>query len=238
MRTRSLQRPALHPLTRLAGLLLLAGLAACSAAAAEQPFPDPAVDAPQATPHGDRTAVLAGGCFWGMQLVFEHVRGVRHVWAGYSGGSAATAHYFDVSDGNTGHAESVKIRFDPSVISYGQLLKVFFAVAHNPTELDRQGPDSGTQYRSEIFYTSPVQRKIATAYIAQLDKARVFKAPIVTQVAPLKAFYPAEAYHQDFARRHPDNPYIVINDAPKLARLKRMFPSMYQPAMRVLDVSL
>lgn len=231
-------RPRLVRLARLAGPLLLAGLVACRAAAAGQPFPDPSVDAPKTAPHGDSTAVLAGGCFWGMQLVFEHVRDVRHVWAGYSGGSAATAHYDDVSDGETGHAESVKIVFDPSEISYGQLLKIYFAVAHDPTELNRQGPDSGTQYRSEIFYASPQQRTIATAYIAQLDKAKVFGAPIVTKVEPLRAFYPAEAYHQDFARRHPDNPYIVINDAPKVARLKRMFPAMYQPATTVVDVDL
>jgi peptide-methionine (S)-S-oxide reductase len=222
----------------LSGLLWLAGLTACSAAAASHPLPDPAVDAPAATPHGDRSAVFAGGCFWGMQLVFEHVRGVRHVWAGYSGGSAATAHYDDVSEGDTGHAEAVKVQFDPSVVSYGQLLKIYFAVAHDPTELNRQGPDSGTQYRSEIFYAGPQQQKIATAYIAQLGAAKAFDAPIVTRVEPLRAFYPAEAYHQDFARLHPDNLYIAINDAPKVKDLKRQFPALYQPAPTVVDVRL
>jgi peptide-methionine (S)-S-oxide reductase len=229
-----------RPLRLLAclGGVLLAGLSACSAAAADRPLPDPALDAPQASPHGDETAVLAGGCFWGMQLVFEHVRGVRHVWAGYSGGSAATAHYDDVSAGDTGHAESVKLQFDPSVVSYGQLLKIYFAVAHDPTELNRQGPDSGTQYRSEIFYASPQQRKIAAAYIAQLGAAKVFDAPIVTRLEPLQAFYTAEAYHQDFARLHPDNLYIAVNDAPKVAQLKRLFPALYQPAPTVVDVQL
>jgi peptide-methionine (S)-S-oxide reductase len=225
-------------LAGLSGLLWLGTLAACSAAAASHPLPDPAVDAPEAAPHGDRTAVFAGGCFWGMQLVFEHVRGVRHVWAGYSGGSAATAHYDDVSEGDTGHAEAVKVQFDPSVVSYGQLLKIYFAVAHDPTELNRQGPDRGTQYRSEIFYANPRQQKIAAAYIAQLGAAKAFDAPIVTRVEPLRAFYPAETYHQDFARLHPDNLYIAINDAPKVADLKRQFPALYQPAPTVVDVRL
>lgn len=228
-----------RPLAHLVALALLAGLAACSASAAERPVPAPAVDAPRVTtPHGDRTAVLAGGCFWGMQAVFEHVRGVRHVWAGYTGGSAATAHYDDVSDGDTGHAESVELRFDPSVVSYGQLLQVYFAVAHDPTELNRQGPDSGTQYRSEIFYASPMQRHIAEAYIAQLTAAKVFAAPIVTRVAPLHTFYMGEAYHQDYVRLHPDNLYVAINDAPKLTRLKRLFPALYQEAPTLVNVQL
>lgn len=226
-------------LAYLVAPVLLVGLAACSASAAERPVPAPTIDAPKVTaPQGDHTAVFAGGCFWGMQAVFEHVRGVRHVWAGYTGGSAATANYADVSDGDTGHAESIELRFDPSVVSYGQLLQVYFAVAHDPTELDRQGPDSGTQYRSEIFYTNPMQQKIAMAYIAQLTTAKVFAAPIVTRVAPLQKFYMAEPYHQDFARLHPDNLYIAINDAPKVRNLQRQFPALYQPAPIVVDVQL
>jgi peptide-methionine (S)-S-oxide reductase len=223
---------------RFAILFSLSGLTACSAMASNANLPDPAYDAPKSAAHGTETAVLAGGCFWGMQSVFEHVRGVRQVWAGYSGGDADTAHYDDVSDGNTGHAESVKITFDPAVISYGQLLKVYFSVAHDPTELDRQGPDAGTQYRSEIFYASPQQEKIADSYIKQLTAAKVFDASIVTLVQPLKAFYPAEAYHQDYARNHPDDAYIVINDAPKVTALKKQFPALYQPEQTVVDVQL
>ncbi|GAB2576143.1 peptide-methionine (S)-S-oxide reductase MsrA [Dyella jejuensis] len=223
---------------RLTVLAALAGLAACTATAATADLPDPAYDAPKAATHGTETAVLAGGCFWGMQSVFEHVHGVKQVWAGYSGGNADTAHYDDVSEGNTGHAESVKVQFDPAVISYGQLLKVYFAVAHDPTELDRQGPDAGTQYRSEIFYANAQQQKIAQSYIAQLGAAKAFDSSIVTLVQPLRAFYPAEDYHQDYARIHPDDPYIVINDAPKVARLKQLFPALYQPEQMVVDVKL
>jgi peptide-methionine (S)-S-oxide reductase len=223
---------------RFGFLIALGGLTACSAMASNAPVPDPAYDAPKAAAHGTETAVLSGGCFWGMQSVFEHVRGVKQVWAGYSGGAAGTAHYDDVSEGNTGHAESVKINFDPAVISYGQLLKVYFAVAHDPTTLNRQGPDAGTQYRSEIFYASPEQEKIAESYIAQLTAAKAFDGSIVTQVQPLKAFYPAESYHQDYARNHPDDAYIVINDAPKVAALKQQFPALYQPERTVVDVQL
>jgi peptide-methionine (S)-S-oxide reductase len=220
-------------------LFALGGLAACSASAANVPyFPDPAYDAPKATAHGTETAVLAGGCFWGMQSVFEHVRGVKQVWAGYSGGVANTAHYEDVSQGNTGHAESVKINFDPAVISYGQLLKVYFAVAHDPTTYYRQGPDRGAQYRSEIFYASPEQEKIAEAYIAQMTANKTFDDKIVTEVQPLKAFYPAEGYHQDYARIHPHDPYIMINDAPKIAALKQQLPDLYQPEEVLVDVKL
>jgi peptide-methionine (S)-S-oxide reductase len=225
-------------LPRLICAFVLANLAACTAAASNANFPDPSYDTPKPATHGTETAVLAGGCFWGMQSVFEHVRGVRRVWAGYSGGDASTAHYDDVSDGNTGHAESVQIQFDPAVISYGQLLKVYFAVAHDPTELNRQGPDSGTQYRSEIFYASPEQQKIAQAYIAQLSAAKAFDSSIVTLVQPLHGFYPAEAYHQDYASHHPDDMYIVINDAPKVARLKQLYPALYQPEQQVVDVQL
>jgi len=189
--------------------------------------PNPAVDSPTATSKGKQTAVIAGGCFWGIQAVFQHVKGVINATSGYSGGAANTAEYEFVSTGDTGHAESVKITYDPSQITYGQLLRVFFSVAHDPTQLNRQGPDTGTQYRSVIFYNSDEQKRIAGAYIAQLEKAGVFPHPIVTQVVPLKAFYPAEAYHQDYAAHHPDNPYIVYNDAPKVAHLHQQFPDLY-----------
>lgn len=225
--------------TRLfAALVAVAGLSACTAKASNVAFPDPSYDAPKATTHHTETAVLAGGCFWGMQAVFEHVRGVKRVWAGYSGGDASTAHYYDVSEGNTGHAESIEVQFDPAMVSYGRLLKVYFAVAHDPTELNRQGPDAGTQYRSEIFYANPEQKKIAETYIAQLNTAKVFNEPIVTLVQPLKGFYKAESYHQDYAQRHPDDAYIVINDAPKVAALKRQLPGLYQPIQQVVDVQL
>ncbi|MGH9823625.1 MAG: peptide-methionine (S)-S-oxide reductase MsrA, partial [Blastocatellia bacterium] len=190
-------------------------------------LPDPAVDAPLATTKGHQTAVVAGGCFWGLQAVFEHVKGVTHVTAGYSGGSKETANYETVCTDRTGHAESVKITYDPSRISYGQLLKVFFSVAHDPTELNRQGPDTGTQYRSVIFFSGEEQQRIAQAYIDQLDKAKVFSDRIVTQVVPLEAFYPAEAYHQDYALHHPDNPYIATNDLPKVERLRKELPNLY-----------
>jgi peptide-methionine (S)-S-oxide reductase len=171
--------------------------------------------------------VLSGGCFWGIQAVFEHVKGVSSVTAGYSGGSAQTAQYEIVSTGNTGHAESVRIVYDPGQISYGQLLKVFFSVAHDPTELNRQGPDEGTQYRSAIFYATDDQRRVAQAYIDQLNGAKVFAQPIVTQVVALRAFYPAEAYHQDYAEHHPNEPYIAINDLPKVEHLKQTLPELY-----------
>jgi peptide-methionine (S)-S-oxide reductase len=174
-----------------------------------------------------QTAVLAGGCFWGTQGVFEHVKGVRKVLAGYSGGERSTAEYETVSTGTTGHAESIQITFDPAVVSYADLLRVFFSVAHDPTELNRQGPDTGTQYRSEIFYADESQQKTALAYIAQLQQARVFSHPIVTRVDPLKGFYPAEGYHQDFLVRNPRYPYIVFNDLPKIANLQRELPEIY-----------
>jgi len=174
-----------------------------------------------------QTAVLAGGCFWGTQGVFEHVKGVRQVLAGYSGGEKATADYETVSTGTTGHAESIQVTFDPAVVSYADILQVFFSVAHDPTELNRQGPDTGTQYRSEIFFADDSQQKIALAYIAQLEQAHIFGHRIVTRVDPLKGFYPAEAYHQDFLVRNPRYPYIVYNDLPKIANLKRELPQMY-----------
>ena len=189
--------------------------------------PDPAVDDSLAPQSGQQTAVLSGGCFWGIQLVFEHVKGVVKATAGYAGGTAKTAQYEIVSSGTTGHAESVQIVYDPSQITYGQLLKVFFSVAHDPTELNRQGPDEGTQYRSSIWYGDSQQQRIAQAYIAQLDAAKAYPHKIVTQVVPLQGFYPAEAYHQDYAVHNPGNPYIMINDLPKLANLKKVLPDFY-----------
>ena len=218
-----------HPLRTLGATLALGLLGACTlppAAAAK--LPPPAVDAPRAAAHGEQVAVFAGGCFWGVQEVFEHVKGVRKTWAGYSGGNAATAHYDLVSEGDTGHAESVKVLFDPSQVSYGQLLQVFFSVATNPTELNRQGPDSGTQYRSTIFAQNDAQKRFAEAYIKKLDTARVYGAPIVTTIETSKRFYPAEAYHQDYARKHPLEPYIVINDRPKVEALKRQYPRLFR----------
>jgi len=202
-------------------------LAGCSSYSTATPLPDPAVDIPLAKAASTQTAVLAGGCFWGVEGVFEHVMGVTRVVSGYAGGNADTATYEQVSTGRTGHAESVQIFYDPSRISYGQLLRVFFSVAHDPTELNRQGPDTGTQYRSAIFYANADQKRVADAYIAQLQKDKVFTRPIVTQVVPLKAFYEAEAYHQNYLDHHPNQPYIVINDLPKIAALKRELPSLY-----------
>ena len=190
------------------------------------PVAAPALDPASAAP-GPQTAVLAGGCFWGVDAVFKHVKGVAKVVSGYAGGTAKTADYETVSSGRTGHAESVQITFDPAIISYGQLLRVFFSVAHDPTELNRQGPGEGTQYRSAIFYATEDQKRVAEAYIAQLNQARAFRKAIVTQVVPLNGFYAAEAYHQDFLRRNPMNPYIMANDLPKLSQLKKQFPELY-----------
>jgi peptide-methionine (S)-S-oxide reductase len=206
-----------------AGWLL--GTTACNAKAV--PVPAPVVDAARSAVSGRQTAVVAGGCFWGVQAVFQHVKGVITATAGYAGGSAKTADYETVSSGETGHAESVQIVYDPSQITYGELLRVFFSVAHDPTQLDRQGPDEGPQYRSSIFYSSEEQMKIAAAYIAQLDAAKVFRHRIVTKVVPLEGFYPAEAYHQNYAALHPDQPYIMFNDAPKVEHLKQEFPELY-----------
>jgi peptide-methionine (S)-S-oxide reductase len=194
---------------------------------AAAPLPDPKFDASLSKAVVSQTAVFAGGCFWGVEAVFEHLRGVTRVVSGYAGGSADTASYEQVSSGTTGHAESVRVSYDPSRISYGRLLKVFFAVAHDPTELNRQGPDTGTQYRSAIFFGNDEQKRVAEAYIAQLQAAHTFSHPIVTQVTPLKAFYEAEAYHQHYLALHPDQPYIVINDLPKIANLQRQFPALY-----------
>lgn len=191
-------------------------------------LPDAALDQPVATAKGEQTIVLAGGCFWGVQAVFQHVKGVVSATSGYAGGTVSSPSYEQVSSSTTGHAESVKIVFDSSQVSLGQLLKVFFSVAHDPTELNRQGPDVGPQYRSAVFYTTDAQRQVVQAYIAQLTKARAFSAPIVTQVAPLKAFYEAEAYHQNYYNLHPNQPYIVINDRPKVEALKTQFAQLWR----------
>jgi peptide-methionine (S)-S-oxide reductase len=208
---------------KLLGTFLALGVSV-AIAAPKQAFPDPAVD--QAPVTGMQTAVLAGGCFWGVSGVFERVKGVKDVVSGFSGGAKETAHYERVSEGDTGHAESVKITYDPSVVTYGQLLKIFFAVATDPTELNYQGPDHGTQYRSAIFYTNDDQKRVAEAYIQQLDAAHVWRHKIVTEVTPLKGFYAAEAYHQHYLDHNPGNPYIMINDMPKIEALKKDFPQL------------
>jgi peptide-methionine (S)-S-oxide reductase len=207
-------------------LLLTLGAASCSPAHGQVPAFADASQFPTSDDKG--TAVLAGGCFWGVDAVFKHVKGVSSVVSGYSGGNAATADYETVSTGTTGHAESVKITYDPSQVRYADLLRIFFSVATDPIELNRQGPDTGTQYRSVIFYASEDQRQIAQAYIGQLNGAKVFSKPIVTQVVPLKAFFPAEQYHQNFLARHPNYPYIVYNDLPKLRELRKQFPNLFK----------
>jgi peptide-methionine (S)-S-oxide reductase len=211
-------------------LCLAAATLATSACAAGKSvaLPDPKLDAPLAAGQ-EQVAVLAGGCFWGVEAVFEHTKGVKRVESGYSGGAANDANYDAVSRGSTRHAEAVRIVYDPAKISYGRLLKIFFSVVHDPTQLNRQGPDIGPHYRSEIFAANAKQADIARAYIAQLDAAKRFPARIVTKVGPLKAFYPAEDYHQDYARRNPNQPYIVYHDAPKVAALQKMFPEAYRP---------
>jgi len=217
----------IRSLVRLLPILILLSTVACHASSAAVKLPNPAADEPLSKTKSSETVVLAGGCFWGIQAVFEHVKGVTSATAGYSGGAAGTAQYETVSTGRTGHAESVKVVYDPSQISFGQILKVFFSVAHDPTELNRQGPDEGTQYRSVIFFSSEDQRRVARAYIDQLNGAKVFAEPIVTQVVALQAFYPAEGYHQDYAEHHPNEPYIAINDLPKLDHLKQTLPELY-----------
>jgi len=207
-------------------ILTALGLACGISQAHAATLPDPALDA-ALKPGAAQTLVVAGGCFWGVQAVFQHVKGVQKAVSGYAGGDAEHAKYDIVSMGRSGHAESVEVTYDPALVTTGQILKVFFAVAHDPTELNRQGPDTGTQYRSAVFFTSPEQEKIVKAYIAQIDAAKAFPDPVVTQVSPLEKFYPAEDYHQDYATRNPDNPYIVINDAPKVAHLKKQLPDLY-----------
>jgi peptide-methionine (S)-S-oxide reductase len=213
-----------------AAVALSTFLLGCTASAdtVNKAIPAPAVDTPAAEAKGSQVAVLAGGCFWGLQGMFEHVQGVTQVVAGYSGGEKATAHYEMVGTETTGHAESVKITFDPKRVSYGQLLRLYFSVAHDPTQLDRQGPDRGPSYRSEIFFANASQERIARAYVQQLTAAKVFASPIVTKIEPLKAFYAAEDYHQDYLILHPRDGYIVVNDQPKIAALKQVYPSLYR----------
>jgi peptide-methionine (S)-S-oxide reductase len=207
---------------------VLAATLACQAGSGTNAaVPSPVVDEAKATATGKQTAVVAGGCFWGIQAVFQHVKGVISATSGYSGGTVKNPDYETVSSGATGHAESVEIVYDPSQVTYGELLRVFFSVALDPTEVNRQGPDTGTQYRSVIFYGNEEQKRIAQAYIAQLDQAKVFRRAIATQVVELKAFYPAEGYHQNYATVHPNDPYIVYNDAPKVANLRREFPELW-----------
>ncbi len=220
----------------LAGVLLVVvGRIAVTRVQAEAAtmVPPPSVDDPHTAAGSLQTAVISGGCFWGVQGVFQHVKGVTRVVAGYAGGERSTAEYETVSTGTTGHAESVQITYDPAQISYGQLLRIAFSVAFDPTELNRQGPDSGTQYRSELFYADEAQKKVAIAYIAQLNEAHVFKHPIVTRVDPLRGFFAAEGYHQDYLYLHPTQPYIAMNDLPKVDNLKRLFPDLYlqQPTL-------
>lgn len=222
-----MRRPALLSLLAAAATTALALAFAMPSRAAEDAvvIPAPAMDAAPAT--GIQTAVIAGGCFWGVQGVFQHTAGVVNAVSGYAGGTKATADYQTVSSGRTGHAESVEIKYDPKKISYGKILQIYFSVAHDPTQLNRQGPDSGPQYRSAIFTTSDEQKKVAEAYIAQLNGAKVFSRPIVTKVGALEAFYPAEAYHQDYLTLHPNQPYIAYNDIPKVENLKKLFADNY-----------
>jgi peptide-methionine (S)-S-oxide reductase len=210
-----------------AGVLAITLVAHICYSASMKPLPAPQHDAPLAAAHGKETAVFAGGCFWGVQSVFERVKGVTDTTAGYSGGSAATATYSQVTTETTGHAESVRVVFDPSKITYGKLLQIFFSVVHDPTQMNRQGNDVGTSYRSVIFYNSPEQQKISADYIAQLNAAHAFPKPIVTQLVPLKAFYDAEGYHQDYALHNPDNPYILVCDRPKTEALMKEFPDLF-----------
>jgi len=214
----------------IALLIPAVGLVANAAQAAERAFTIPAPTLDQRTNADKETVVLAGGCFWGVQAVFQHTKGVTSAVSGYAGGDKSTAHYETVGTGRTGHAESVAVTFDPRQISLGRILQIYFSVAHNPTELNRQGPDVGTQYRSAIFYADDEQKKVAAAYVAELDKAKVFPGPVVTQLEPLRGFYPAEEYHQDFAVLHPSYPYIVFNDLPKVDNLKRLFAADYREA--------
>ena len=219
--------PAVLAIVTVALVLFAAKATRGASSELTAPAPAPFVDA-IATSAAEDTAVFAGGCFWGVEAVYEHVKGVKSVVSGYAGGNASHATYDQVSNGNTGHAESVQVIYDPSQVSYGKLLQIFFSVAHDPTQLNRQGPDRGTQYRSAIFYTSPDQQRVAESYIRQLTEAKTFSRPIVTQVAKLQGFYPAEAYHQDYLVNHPNQPYIVINDQPKVAALKKQFADIYR----------
>jgi peptide-methionine (S)-S-oxide reductase len=219
-----MKRPAIA-----GGLLLLILFALTRPTSSKSvPFPDPAVDDPLAAASGQRSVVVAGGCFWGVQAVFQHVNGVVSASSGYSGGSVKNPSYEAVCTGRTGHAESVRVVYDPSRVSYGQILKVFFSVAHDPTQVNQQGPDTGTQYRSAVFYEGEDQGRITRAYIEQLNQARIFRRPIATQVMRLDQFYAAEAYHQDYAAKHPYEPYIAINDLPKVDALRKQLPGLYR----------
>ncbi len=208
--------------------IILPGRSESALIIAPSTVPAPVVDNPLAAKPGEEVAVFAGGCFWGIQAVYQHVKGVKSAVSGYTGGSVPSPSYYQVTTGRTGHAEAVRVVFDPSVVSYGTLLRVLVSVAHDPTQLNRQGPDVGTQYRSEIFYTNNAQKKIAAAYISQLDKAKVFDAPIATKLSKLGAFTVAEDYHQNYANEHPNEPYIRFNDAPKVEALRKDFPEMYK----------
>lgn len=226
-------------LVAVASLIAVAGVFSVTHSSAEEAraIPPPTLDEPAAQNVHSETAVFSGGCFWGVQGVFQHVSGVTEAMSGYAGGKEADAHYHTVGTGTTGHAESVRVTFDPSKVSYGRLLQIYFSVAHDPTELNRQGPDSGTQYRSTIFPTSPEQAKVAKAYISQLDAAHAFPRPIVTTIESGRNFYPAEDYHQNFLTLNPTYPYIVINDLPKVANLKRLFPDNYRTAPVLVAVA-
>jgi peptide-methionine (S)-S-oxide reductase len=216
--------------TLLAGCAILGTLFALTAGTASKsaPFPDPAVDDPLTAESAQRTVVVAGGCFWGVQAVFQHVKGVVSATSGYAGGTLKNPSYEAVCTGRTGHAESVQVVYDPSKISLGQILKTFFSVAHDPTEVNRQGPDTGTQYRSAVFFADEGQQRITRAYIDQLNQAKIFRRPIATQVVPIETFYQAEAYHQDYATKHPYEPYIAINDLPKVDALRKQLPDLYR----------
>ncbi len=225
---RSLGKAALVMFGVAAGFVFLTRTSS-ALVAAPSAVPAPAVDNPLASAPGQETAVFSGGCFWGIQAVFQHVKGVKSAVSGYAGGTVASPSYEEVSTGTTGHAESVRVTFDPSKVSYGQLLRVFFSVAHDPTQLNRQGPDEGTQYRSAIFYTTDAQKRIAAAYIAQLGKAKVYNRPIVTMLESARSFNVAESYHQNYATLHPNDMYIRINDAPKVENLKKDLSQLYKP---------
>jgi peptide-methionine (S)-S-oxide reductase len=211
-----------------AALLLLGSALVGGRSTSAAPLAAPLFDAPRSSMSAEETAVFAGGCFWGVEAVFEHLKGVKSAVSGYAGGTVTSPGYELVSTGTTGHAESVQVVYDPAVISYGDLLRVFFSVAHDPTQKNRQGPDVGTQYRSAIFYVTDQQKEIAQRYIKQLTDAKTFSRPIVTEVSRLKAFYPAEEYHQDYLKHHPDQPYIVINDQPKVRNLQKQFPELWR----------
>ena len=220
-------RTVVKPFSMLLALGLLATVSVCGASSKPVALPPPASDISAPAAKGPQKAVFAGGCFWGVEAVYRHVKGVSSAVSGYAGGTPATANYALVSAGLTAHAEAVEITYDPAQVSYGELLRVFFSVVHDPTQLNRQGPDTGKQYRSAIFFTSNEQQAVALAYIKQLDAAKVFGKSIVTEVVTLPAFYTAEAYHQNYAARHPNEPYIAINDLPKVANLKGYFPALY-----------